>query len=456
MRPSHAVIALLVVVLFVPAFAPAPAAAPPPEAVCGLCGSAFEDAADEAGVETEIRESKLVVRLDEDGHSHWTAFVSVNPGAADQFAANRSLLDRAVRQTLDSHRTVVDDPRDLQVAVDGQRVTVTFEVADAAHRRPGGVLLFDTFTQEQSEGEAYVDADRLVVRGPDGWTVTHTPPGGEIEGDRVVWTGRSTDSRYVSNLGRHAAIAFTPGSTGLPAKVVTALAIRMHTLEQVGPELRAFAQAPAVLFALVALGLLLAGERIEFAGSGGRRPVTWLVAAAGVLAAVVLGAALVGADDLAFVLGGVAIGLAPSAVLTSALLVLAGHLDRRPVAGERTTTVALLAAITWPVVLVLGAPGSAVLVLLLGPLAFLPFGVLAGVGHPGRLLFPAVAALGPVVAALPFVPRIGVVFVTTAMFTALLAGTAVFGVTLFALGRQLGTEARPSRGERGTETSASG
>lgn len=100
----------------------------------------------------------------------------------------------------------------------------------------------------------------------------------------------------------------------------------------------------------------------------------------------------------------------------------------------------------WTLTLAVGVPESALLVFVLGPLVFVPFGVLAAVKHWARVLFPATAALAPVVAALPFVPRVGVVFVTPAMLALLQAGTALLGIPLFAIGRRLG-RAQTSAGD---------
>ncbi|MCT9096191.1 hypothetical protein [Haloarchaeobius sp. HME9146] len=436
MRPPHAAIAVVALLLLVPVFAPAPAAAPPPEGVCGVCGPGFERAAEDAGVNVTVAESQLVVRVDDDGDSRWTATVEVNPEAADEFTTNHSLLDRVVRATFDSSRTVVDEPRDLTAQVHDRTLVIQWTVPDAAHRRTGDVLLFDVFTQDQGEGEAYVDADRVAVRGPEHRVVTHAPDGGTIRGSIVSWADTDAGS-YHPDLGRHATIAFAPDG-GLVAQTATALAVRGHSLAMVEPDLRAYAQWPALLLGLVATGLLLAGGHLTFEDGAARRVVYAILATAGCLVTLGAGGALLGGEwgELAFVFALESVGLAPAAVLTAAIVTLAERVDPDP--GPRATTVAAIVAVGWPLVLVLGAPGSAVLVLLLGPLAFLAYGVLAGAGHPARWLFPPVAALGAVVAALPFVPRIGVVFVTPGLFAALLVGSALLGVPLFALGRCLG------------------
>ncbi|WP_267642961.1 hypothetical protein [Haloarchaeobius amylolyticus] len=439
MRPPHAAIAVVALLLLVPALAPASAGAPPPEGVCGVCGPAFERAAEDAGVNASVGESELAVQVAADGDSRWTAVVDLDPAAADRFAANQSLLDRVVRETFDSYRTVVDDPRNLSTRLDGRTLTVAWTVPDAAHRRTGDVLLFDVFTQDQGEGEAYVDSDSLAVRGPEGSVVTHAPEGGTTRGNRIVWAD-ADDRDYHPDLGRHATIAFAPDG-GLAAQAATALAVRSHSLGLVESELRAYAQWPALLVGLVAAGLLLAGGRLRFDDRFARRTVQAILVAAGGIVALGVGGGVVGGEwgELGIVLALVSMGLAPAAVLTAAIVGLAARVDLDP--GRRLPTVAAVAAVGWPLVLVLGAPASAVLVLLLGPLAFLAYGVLAGAGHPARWLFPPVAALGAGVAALPLVPRVGVVFVTPGLFGVVLVGGALLGVPLFVLGRRLGREA---------------
>lgn len=444
MRPPRAVLVIVAVAVVVPALVPATAAAPPPEGVCGVCGSEFERSAEEVGVDATVVESDLTVRVTADGDSRWTAHATLSGPAADRFAANRSLLRRAVERTYDSSRTAVDEPRNLSVGLDDRTVTVSFTVADAARRYPGDVLLFDAFARSPPDGEPYVDADELTVRGPAGTAVTHAPSGGTVDGNRIDWSASEDDGSYGPQLGSDALVAFAPDD-GLLSRAATATAVRGHSLGMVGPELRTYALVPAALLGLVAVGLLLTGDRLPAKTDLGRTVARWLAVSVGLYVALAAVAFLVVGDGLGFVLGVVGIGLAPQALLTAAVALLT---DYRDVGfGGNTasvTSLAVLAVLGWTLALVFGAPASALLVLTLGPLVFLPFGILAAAGHRARLAFPAVAALGPVVAALPLVPRVGVVFVTPAMLTLLLAGSALLGVPLFAVGRRLGGETASS------------
>ncbi|WP_157971774.1 hypothetical protein [Halorussus litoreus] len=446
MRPPRVVLVIVAIAVVVPALVPATAAAPPPEGVCGVCGSAFEQSAEEVGVDATVVESDLAVHVSADGDSRWTAHVVLSRPAADRFAANRTLLRRAVEQTYASYRTAVDDPRNLSVGLDDRTVTVSFTVADAAQRYPGDVLLFDAFARSPPDGEPYVDADELSVHGPTGTAVTHAPAGGTVDGNRVVWTASEDGRTYSPRLGREASVAFGPND-GLPSRAATAVAVRGHSLDVIGPELRAYALAPAALLGIVAVGLLLTGGRLPVGADLGRTAARWLAVGVGLYVALAAVAFLLVGDGLGYVLGVVGIGLAPQAFLTATVAVVT---DYRDVASggsaASVTSLAVLAVLGWTLALVLGAPASALLVLTVGPLVFLPFGVLAAAGHRARLLFPVVAALGPVVAALPLVPRVGVVFVTPAMLTLLLAGSAVLGVPLFAIGRRLSSRATSAAG----------
>src|SRR6056297_2879534 len=172
MDPLRAVLVVTAFLLVVATLVPASAAAPPPEGVCGICGSQFEWAAQENGVNATVGESSLAVRVTTNGTSHWTASVTLNRAAADRFAENRTLLEHTVSQTYTSSRTVVDEPSNLAVTLDDRTVTATFTVPDATRQYPGGVLLFEEFVSHPPNGYAYVDADTLTVAGPSNTTIT--------------------------------------------------------------------------------------------------------------------------------------------------------------------------------------------------------------------------------------------------------------------------------------------
>ncbi|QHS15887.1 hypothetical protein [Halopenitus persicus] len=437
MRPPHAVLVGSAVLLLLVGLVPAGSAAPPPEGVCGICGAEFERAAAADGVNATVGGSSLTVRVAADGTSRWRATATLNRAAANRFAENRTLLRRVVDRSYASSRTVVDEPENRSVALADRTVTVTFAVSDAAERYPGDVLLFTEFTRQPPHGAAYVNADRLTVAGPANTTVTHAPPGSTIDGNRVVRTVDGDRGSDGPRLGREATVAFAPADGPL-AQAATAAAVRLNAFGMIESELRQYALGPAVLLGLVATGLLLGRGRLPPALARGRTVTRWLAAGVGLYAALVAIAALVAGDDLWLVLGLVGVGLAPQTFVTATAAILLAPVPVDVDPDGNVTGLAAVSVLAWTLVLVLGAPASALLVLGVGPLVFLPFGVLAGAGRRSRVLFPAVAALGPIVAALPFVPQVGVVFVSPTMLALLSGGTALLGVPLFAIGHRLG------------------
>lgn len=438
MRALYAVLAITAALLVVATLVPAGSTAPPPEGVCGICGPEFERAAADNGVNATVTESSLTVEITADGDSHWTATATLNRGATDQFAENRTLLYRTVNQSYGSYRTVVDEPANLSVALAGRTVTATFTVADATHRYPGGVVLFDGFARYPPHGAPYINADTLTVEGPSDTAITHTPPESTVSGNRAVWKPGDDRQRFNSPLGREARVAFAPDD-GVLAQVATAGAVRVHALETIESELREYATVPAALLALVATGLLLAGDRLPRITQG-RTVTRWVAVGVGLYAGLIVTGAVARDNAWPAVLGIVGVGLTPQVLSTVAAAEITDLVD------ETDWNVPRIAAATvavWTLALLVGARWGGLFVLVSGPLIFLPFGVLDAAGHRGRFLFPFVAALGAVAAALPFVPASGVVFVTPAMLLLLSVGTALLGTPLFAVGRRFGNAPSP-------------
>lgn len=422
----------LLVVCFV--FASTAFAAPPPEGVCGVCGSAFVESGEQVGIDITIIESNLTVRLTPSGDSYWTAHTTVSEATADRFDASRTLLRDIVTRTYASSRTVVDNPNNVSIARNDQTVTVTFRVPDTVHRYPGNVLLFDSFVRYPPHGEAYLDADQLAVRGPSGTVVTHAPPGGDRNDNRVVWTPETKDRTYSAQLGRDAAIVFAPNH-GIMTQIATDVAVRGYTLQMLRSELRAYAFVPALVLGFVAGSLLFAGRWLQKRINPNTNLIRYLAVATGVYLGGTIVATLIVGDDLGFVLTVIGFGLAPQVLLTGLVALFVDYFDL-PV-NRALPHIAMASILAWTILLIVAAPMSALIVLMAGPLVFLPFGVLTAVGHWIRLVFPIVVALGPVVAALAFVPRTGAVVVSPMMLTAVILGSAVLGSILFVIGWQL-------------------
>ncbi|AHG01192.1 hypothetical protein HALLA_19375 [Halostagnicola larsenii XH-48] len=437
MRPPHVLFVLAAVFVLVVAFVPAGSAAPPPEGVCGVCGDDFEWTADENGVNASVDESSLGIRVTADGDSQWRATATLNRTAATQFEENQTALERTVTQTYSRSRILEGEPENLSATLEDRTLTVTFAVDDATHQYPGGVIVFDEFTQSPPTTDVYVNADTLTITGPSGTTVTHAPPGGTSTENQATWTS-DTDQQYDGpELGRDATVAFAPDD-GLVSKAATSGALEAHSFGLIESDLREFAALPTGLLGLVAAGLLLAGNRLPRTFSRGRTITRWLGVGAGLYAAFAVLAAVT-AGDFWIIFAIIGIALAPQTFLTAVAAILTDFVNVNT--DRNVSRIAAVAALAWTGALVVGAPLSANLVFFAGPLIFLPFGVLAGAKHPARFLFPFIAALGPIVAGLALVPQIGIVLVTPTMFAGILLGTALLGVPLFAIGRRFGRNA---------------
>lgn len=448
MRPPRVLLVLAAVLVLAVMFVPAGSAAPPPEGVCGVCGDEFEWTAEQNGVNTSVGESRLDIQVTADGSSQWNATATLNQTAAAQFEENQTALERTVTQTYSRSGILEDEPENLSATLEDRTLTVTFTVDDSTHQYPGGVIVFDEFTQSPPTTDVYVNADTFTIAGPSGTTVTHAPPGGTSTENRATWIS-DTDHRYDGpELGRDATVAFAPDD-GFVSKAATSGALEAHSFGLIESELREFTQLPAGFLGLVAAGLLLAGNRLPRTLSRGRTATRWLGVGAGLYAAFAFLTAVI-AGDFWIVFAIIGIALAPQTFLTAVTALLTDFVSVNT--DRNVSRIAAVAVVAWTGALIVGAPLSANLVFFAGPLIFLPFGVLAGANHPARFLFPLVAALGPIVAGLALVPQIGIVLVTSTMFAGIVLGTALLGIPLFAIGHRFGRNA--TTGMERTDTPA--
>ncbi|SFS35360.1 hypothetical protein [Halostagnicola kamekurae] len=437
MRPPRVVLGIAVVLLFTVAFVPIGSPAPPPEGVCGICGDDFEWAAEQNGVNTSVGESDLEIRVDADGNSEWRATATLNRTAAAQFEENRTALERAVTRTYSHSGIVGDEVENLSTTLEDRTLTVAFAVDDSTHQYPGGVIVFDEFTQSPPTTDVYVNADTFTITGPSGTTVTHAPPGGTIAENRATWTSESDQEYEGPELGREPTVAFAPDD-GLVSKAATSGALEVHSFGLIESELREFAQLPTGLLGLAAAGLLLVGNRLPRSLARGRTTTRWVGVGTGLYVAFT-GLTGVIAGDFWTVLATVGITLAPQTFLTAVTALLADFVGANT--DRNVSRIAAVAVVAWTGALIVGAPLSAKLVFFAGPLIFLPFGVLSGAKHPARFLFPFVAALGPIVAGLALVPQIGIAIISSTMFAGIFLITALLGVPLFTIGHRFGRTA---------------
>jgi hypothetical protein len=436
MRPPRPILLLLLLVGILALALPVGVAAPPPADACSVCHTL------ETRETTTVVESDLTVRVKATSASTWTSRVTVDDATATRLAENRTRLAALVTDSFrDSPRTVVDDPQNVSYTLDGQTLRVRYTVPETVQSGRAGVVLFTGFRAGPGESRVAVNADRLVVRGRSGQAVTHAPGGGTVDGEQVRW--QRQDGGTLDGV---VAFADADGPLG---QATTAVSLREHRLAELGPGVVAFGALPALVLGLGSLGLLVVesrfrfGDRVQTAGFA-RAVLGGLVAGSigyvGLLGLLSwLGSSLLW---LPLVLGVLLLG---PVVLTGTVLVVLANLpaffeQTAVTLDERRGKISTLAAATvavWTLVLVIGGPLSAPLVLLCSPLAFLPFGILAGANHWARWLLPPVTALGALVAAVPFAQQSGLRFVSPGVLTLALTVSGLLGAFLFVLGCDL-------------------
>lgn len=75
-------------------------ASPQPDPVCGACGSAFEDAAEEDGLAVNVTNSTATVRVHANGSATWIVTNRLNDSAADRLGEHPALLDRIANRAV--------------------------------------------------------------------------------------------------------------------------------------------------------------------------------------------------------------------------------------------------------------------------------------------------------------------------------------------------------------------
>ncbi|MFB6152125.1 MAG: hypothetical protein ABEJ40_10000 [Haloarculaceae archaeon] len=298
MAPTDSVLPLaLVATLVAVVLVPVTAAAPPPQTVCGVCGENLETAAAREGVSLAVTNSSLTIAVDEDGTGRWRARVGVAAaggganatGRPDSGTANASgrsdggtanttgrsdggtralsdpsVRERIVRRAYERGRTVVDDPGDLDTGFDGGVLTVRFTVPNVGHRSVGGALLVDYFRRPPTEGQYVIEADRVVVRGPEGTVPAGRVTGVPVRDGAVVWMG-GADGTSVD-----AYLVFVSGG-GIPGTAAAALAVGLARVTAAGTDALVLGAPAAVVLALAALGMIRFRDRLP-AWSLGDRP----------------------------------------------------------------------------------------------------------------------------------------------------------------------------------------
>ncbi|KAB1194009.1 hypothetical protein GJR96_11405 [Haloferax sp. MBLA0076] len=302
MRLRAAFFALLVVASVLPVAVGPTTASSPPEPVCGVCSDPFTAAADDAGVDLTIESSELDVQVGDDGVGYWTAFVTVDEQSAATFRENPTLLDSVVRQTFESHRPFVDDPRNLDSRIDGRTVVVTFDVPEMAYRGYGDVLLVDYFNADGDTRYVYVDADRFRVSGPEGTVLVNDPERLHTGDDtKATWIGGERDRTSIDD---ETYLAFGPDK-GISTQTAAYASIAVDSAPYLVSDLVGAALVPTLLMALGVAGIQYATRRFDTRADS-VRTLGYLVSGLGVawmLGLVALGVFAGGLSAIAWTLG---------------------------------------------------------------------------------------------------------------------------------------------------------
>lgn len=240
--------ALLVGLLVLVTVAAPVAASPQPTPVCRFCGGQFEAAAADAGVNATVGSSEVVVAVDADGSATWTVRLELDNGT-DAFAAAPGQLDLAARSLLDPGRGLPEDATFVDARLEGRTVVLRYRDADAA-RRHAGLLVVDYLHDRGGVPWYHVNADRFVVRGPDGTVVANDPESGTVTDGAVVWRGEGGGEWYEgTDLEGSPYVVFGPDRSS-STRLRAAAAVALATWPVVADGLRRFLLVQTALFAL--------------------------------------------------------------------------------------------------------------------------------------------------------------------------------------------------------------
>lgn len=196
-KPSRAVAVLfgvgLVVAFLGPSAVGSASASIPPQPLCWVSGNGFEELASEEGVPVEVEESTIRIRVHENGTATFRVRNVVNDSAASRLETDPDAFEAVRGSVSDRVLTMNPEGSEVSVRLEDDFVVITYSVEDFAHGTANGGLIVDQFAQHP---HGYViDADRVELRGPDGWNVANHPATGDVRsldtddgGEKIVWT----------------------------------------------------------------------------------------------------------------------------------------------------------------------------------------------------------------------------------------------------------------------------
>lgn len=265
--------AVLVAALLLAAIAPA-LASPQPDPVCGACGSAFEDAAEEEGLAVNGTNSTATVHVHANGSATWVVTNHVNESAADRLREDPTLLDRVAKRAATGGWGLpgVYDDGDVQfesAGIDGRTVTIRFVDPDAGQHH-AGVLVIDYLHSQGIRGGWILNADTFTIVGPPGTTVVNDPRAAidreytpanavpTVDGRRVTWH-RSAETESGAAFYDDVYLAF--GDAGTPAWRVDA-ALALATAPIWVDNIQAFVFPAVVVYGVLLVGVAVAARRV--------------------------------------------------------------------------------------------------------------------------------------------------------------------------------------------------
>lgn len=268
-----ALLALFATAVLLAAVAPV-LASPQPDPVCGACGSAFEDAAEEEGLAVNVTNSTATVRVHGNGSATWVVTNRLNDSAADHLREHPALLDRIANGAATTGWGLpgVYDDGDVEfgsAGIDDRTVTIRFVDHDTGEQH-AGVLVVDYLHSDGIRGGWILNADTFTIVGPPGTTVVNDPSAAidreytpanavpTIDGRRVTWHG-SAENEHQAAFYDDVYLAF--GDAGTPAWRVDA-ALALATAPIWVDNVQAFVVPAVVVYGVLLLGVAGAARRV--------------------------------------------------------------------------------------------------------------------------------------------------------------------------------------------------
>ncbi|WP_181684872.1 hypothetical protein [Halorhabdus salina] len=212
------------------------AARPPPQPLCEVC-------TDDVVSGSDVESSMVTINIDKDGVGHWTVKLDTRADSSVDPSAVQSAADDALR----GHRGE-SDPRNFSMTARGNAVVLTYDVPRMGHRSAGGVLVVDYFHAQGEDGRWYgVNADRVVVTGPQGDTLARAPAAHRLNETAIALDGTYSDS-FDRTISPGWYLTFAEDG-GIHSSVASQLAVGLDIAQLKGEAVPETVAVPTVLLA---------------------------------------------------------------------------------------------------------------------------------------------------------------------------------------------------------------